>query len=92
MCDCDPKTDDCITWVSWERLEHVHHLPYSRQHVEERLGPAGLFPKFTRLGEGDKARKALRLCQYKRWALERPDLEYPPPQTDADDNAAPDEE
>jgi hypothetical protein len=89
MCDCDPKTNDCITWVSWEDLETVYHLPYSRQHVLERMVPAGHFPKFLRLGEGPKSRIVLRLCQYKRWALERPEIEYPPPVEDADNSAAP---
>lgn len=77
MCQCNPKTSDCITWVTWEELKNVYKLPYERQHVIERMVLKGQFPKFSKLGEGLKARIALRLCEYKRWAFTRPDLEPP---------------
>jgi hypothetical protein len=77
MCDCNPKTKDCITWVIWEQLTNDYNLPYSREHVMERMVPEGKFPRFTKLGEGLKARIALRLCEYKKWAFTRPDLEPP---------------
>jgi hypothetical protein len=82
MCNCNPKTSDCITWVIWEVLKNVHKLPYSRQHVMERMVPAGKFPRFTKLGEGSKARIALRLCEYKRWAFSLPDLDPLAPPVD----------
>ena len=37
---CDRKIDECLVWVSWEDFETVYKLPYSRQHVLERMGPS----------------------------------------------------
>jgi hypothetical protein len=75
MCNCNPKTSDCISWVIWEALENDYKLPYTRQHVFERMVPEGKFPRFKKLGEGSKARVALQLCEYKLWAFSRPDLD-----------------
>lgn len=87
MCDCDPKNKDCFTWVSWEELESDYKLPWTRQHVLERMVPEGQFPVFQRLGKGPKSRIALLLCKYKTWVLSRPDVEYVPSPDDFDDAA-----
>ncbi len=72
MCECNPKTQDCITWIKWEVLETVFKLPWSRQHVLERMVPAGKFPTPYRLGSGRKCRIAWLLCEYKAWVFSRP--------------------
>ena len=69
---CDRKIDECLVWLEWEDLVNDYNLPYSRQHVLERMVPAGEFPQPSRLGSGPKCRIAWRLCQYREWAESRP--------------------
>jgi predicted DNA-binding transcriptional regulator AlpA len=71
-------------------LKNVYHVPYSRQHVLERMVPAGQFPQPFRLGEGRKCRIAWRLSDYKNWVASRP-LAPIADLTDGDDDTAPTE-
>jgi predicted DNA-binding transcriptional regulator AlpA len=73
----DRKIDDDLVWVYWEDMENVYKLPYSRQHVLERMVPAGDFPQPYRLGKGKRCRIAWRLSDYKAWVASRPLVPFP---------------